>query len=99
MFPQIDPEFARQMGIPFISTEELVEKAAALQYVSDLEEDITVWDTDLEFNTDTKQILHGRNLFPWITFTEGLDAANLADTYIAARKERLAASIALGLSA
>jgi hypothetical protein len=79
MLPFIDPEFARQLGIPFVSNEELAARAASLQYLSNLDEDLTVWDTTLEFDTDANQVVQGHNLFKWIAFTERLDALILTD--------------------
>ena len=82
MLPFIDPEFARQLGIPFVSNEELAARSAALQYLSNLDEDLTVWDTTLEFDTDANQVVQGHNLFKWISLVERLDAAILTDKHL-----------------
>jgi ABC-type branched-subunit amino acid transport system ATPase component len=58
-----------------------------LQYLSDLDEDLTVWDTELELDTDAGQVIRGRNLFKWIALTEGLDAALVADARVSARRQ------------
>ena len=96
MLPFINPEFAREMGIPFISNKELAQRAAALQYLTDLEEDLTIWDTCLEFDTDRQQVVCGHNVFEWIAFTERIEAAERAEERIAERKAKPAGVKASG---
>jgi len=67
--------------------------AAAYRHLSEHDEQVTVWDTPLELDVETSQVRRARNVFDWIAFVEGLDAAIAADALTASRRERIQANL------
>ena len=60
-------------------------RAQAYQYLSNLDEELTVWDTTLEYDAGSGTVNRGRNLFEWVSFVERLDAEIQAEVSVTSR--------------